>query len=56
MSNVQVSRENEAIQVIKMLVHLVYELRPDNDPEDLYEIKHKVRQAQVCIAMLETKP
>lgn len=56
MSNVHVSRENEAIQVIKMLVNLVYDLRPDEEHEDLYQLKHKIRQAQICIAMLEKQP
>ena len=40
---------NNADQIIKTLMGLVYDLYPDEEYEDLYQVKEKLAQAQAFI-------
>lgn len=40
---------NNAEQIIKTLMGLVYDLYPDEEYEDLYEVKEKLAQAQAFL-------
>jgi hypothetical protein len=40
---------NNADQIIKTLMGLVYDLYPDEEYEELYEVKEKLAQAQAFI-------
>jgi hypothetical protein len=45
---------NNANQIIKTLMGLVYDLYPDEEYEGLYEVKEKLAQAQAFIDKQET--
>ena len=47
------TRETEAVQVIRMLTNLVYELMPDDEYLEDYGIPSKLAQATACVVMLE---
>jgi hypothetical protein len=40
---------NNATQIIETLVGLVYDLYPDEEYEDLYEVKEKLASAQAFL-------
>jgi hypothetical protein len=40
---------SNATQIIETLVGLVYDLYPDEEYEDLYEVKEKLAQAQAFL-------
>ena len=46
---------NNADQIIKTLMGLVYDLYPDEEYEDLYQVKEKLAQAQTFIDQQEDR-
>ena len=46
---------NNANQIIKTLMGLVYDLYPDEEYEGLYEVKEKLAQAQAFIDQQEDR-
>ena len=40
---------NDAIKMIDMLVALVYDLYPDEEYEELYQVKEKLAQVQAFL-------
>ena len=44
----------DAVQVIDMLVGLIYDLYPDEEYEELYQVKEKIAQAQAFVDSLNS--
>ena len=44
---------NDPKQIIQTLMGLVYDLYPDEEYEELYQVKEKLAQAQAFIDQLE---
>jgi hypothetical protein len=45
--------QNEAVEMIRMLISLVYSLCPDEEYEELFEIKESISRAEYYIDSLE---
>jgi len=45
--------QNEAIEIIRMLISLVYSLSPDEEYEELFEIRESIARAEHYLDSLE---